>query len=78
MSWDIDIKIGGKIHGTLISKSWGVPCSSKCVYRSRAMPLLAMTMMGIVPLMGIVVFSSTRTMPLFVSGFIRNVPRAKK
>ena len=32
MSWDIDIKIGGKMHGILISKSWGVSCSSKCVY----------------------------------------------
>ena len=47
-------------------------------YRSRAMPLLAMTMVDIVLLMGIVVFFSTRTMPLFVSGFIQNVPVAKK
>ena len=42
------------------------------------MPLLAMTMMDIVLEMGIVVFISTCTMPLFVSGFIHNVPVAKK
>ena len=60
--------------GHTCSKHWTRYSHLLLTYRSRAMPLLAIAM----TMMGIVVFFSTRTMPLFVSGFIHNVPVAKK